>query len=61
MGISTAKTLLSASTFDVEAIFTENPLKPLWTKLWKAHNTAAVARAAAVEAAAKVVANVADT
>lgn len=66
MGISTAKTLLSASTLDAEAIFTEDPVIRLWEKMWKAHNTVVIARAAAARAAAKAAAansaaNAADT
>lgn len=48
MGISTAKTLLSASTQDLEKIFTDVPL----TQMWKEHHAVHVARAAAARAAA---------
>lgn len=52
MGISTAKTLLSASTEDLEKIFTEVPLTRIWTRMLKARHEIYVARAAAAKAAA---------
>lgn len=58
MGISTAKTLLSASPqLDLERIFTDLPL----TRMWKARREVLVARSAAARAAAAVAASAAAT
>eukprot|EP00752_Nemacystus_decipiens_P009048 g8079.t1 len=56
MGISTAKTLLSAPSQDLEQILTHLPL----TRRWKAQHEIHVARAAAARAAASAAAAAAD-
>lgn len=56
MGISTAKTLLSASTQDLEKIFTDHPV----IRLCKARHDVHVARTAVANAAAAAAAAAAE-